>query len=328
MERRTFMTLVSGGLVAAALAAEAQPAGKVYRIGILGEKSSDPSEARLWQAFRLELGKRGWIEGKNILIESRWAEGNSARIPELAADLVRLRVDLIVTRGSIYVQGAKTATSSIPIVFTMHADPIRTGHVASLARPGGNITGLAIMMTDTNVKGLEMLISVVPKAKRIAVLWNPDAPSHTPGLKALEEAARPLQLQLQTVVARTGADLESAFSAMARAHAQAVLVLAFGPYVAERQRIAELAIRYRLPTFFGERDHVEAGGLMSYGPDRTDLVRRGAIYVDKILKGAKPADLPVEQPTKFELVINLKTAKALGLTIPQSVLQRADEIIQ
>ena len=315
-------------LVAAPFAAEAQPAARVYRVGLLGEKASDPSEARLWQAFRLELGKRGWIEGKNILIESRWAEGNSARIPELAADLVRLRVDVIVTRGSIYVQGAKTATSSIPIVFTMHADPVRTGHVASLARPGGNITGLAILMTELNVKGLEMLISAVPKAKRIAILWNPDAPSHTPGLRALEEAARPLQLQLQPVVARTGAELESAFSSMARAHAQAVLVLSFGPYMAERRRMAELALRHRLPTFFGWRDHVEAGGLMSYAADLSDLVRRGAIYVDKILRGAKPADLPVEQPTKFELVINAKTAKALGLTIPPSLLLQADQIIE
>ncbi len=300
----------------------------MYRVGILGEKASDSSEARLWQGFRAELGKRGWIEGQNIQIESRWAEGNSARLPELAADLVRLRMDVIVTRGSIYVQAAKTATSSIPIVFTIHADPILTGHVTSLARPGGNITGLTILMTDLNVKGLEMLIAVVPKAKRIAVLGSPDAPSYTPSLKALEEAARPFKLQLQAVVARTEADLESAFSAMARAHAQAVLVLGFGPYMGARQHVAELAIRHRLPTSFTWRDHVEAGGLMSYAPDHSDLIRRGAIYVDKILRGAKPADLPVEQATKFELVINLKTAKALGVTIPQSVLGRADQIIE
>jgi ABC-type uncharacterized transport system substrate-binding protein len=315
-------------LIAASFAAEAQPAGKVSRVGILGEKASDPSEARLWQAFRLELEKRGWIEGKNILIESRWHEGNSARLPALAVDLVRLRVDLIVTRGSTYVQAAKTATSSIPIVFTMHADPVRTGDVESLARPGGNITGLSVLFPELNVKGLELLISAVPKAKRIAVLWNPDTPSHPPALKALEEAARPFQLQLQSVVARTGADLESAFSAMTRAHAQAVLVLAFGPYVAARQRMAELALMHRLPTFFTFRDHVEAGGLMSYAPDHSDLLRRGAIYVDKILRGAKPADLPVEQPTKFEIAINLKTAKTLGITIPPSVLLRADQVIE
>jgi putative ABC transport system substrate-binding protein len=270
----------------------------------------------------------GWIEGRNILIESRWNEGDSARLPELAADLVRLRVDLIVTRGSTYVQGARTATSSIPIVFTMHADPVGTGHVVSLARPGGNITGLALLQTEINRKGFEILVSAVPMAKRIAVLWNPGTPSHTPGLKAVEESARTLRVQLQAVVARTGADLESAFSAMAREHAHAVMVLSFGPYTAARQFLAELAIKYRLPTMFAVRDHVEAGGLMSYGPDYSELVRRGAVYVDKILRGAKPADLPVEQPTKFELVINLKTAKALGLTIPPSVLGRADYVIE
>jgi putative tryptophan/tyrosine transport system substrate-binding protein len=230
-------------LVAASFAAEAQPAGKVYRLGILGEKASDVSEARLWQGFRDELGKRGWIDGKNILIESRWAEGNPARIPELAADLVRLRVDLIVTRGSIFVQAAKTATSSTPIVFTFHADPILSGHVTSLAKPGGNITGLTIMMPDLVAKGLEILISAVPQAKRIAVLGSPDMPSYTPTVKALEEAARPFQLRLQKVVARTVADLESAFSSMTRAHAQAVFVLGFGPYMAARQQVAELALR-------------------------------------------------------------------------------------
>ena len=318
----------AGGLLAAPLAADAQPAGKVYRVGILGESASDPSEARLWQTFRLGLRELGWIEGGNILIESRWNESDSARLPELAADLVRLRVDVIVTRGSTYVQGARRATSSIPIVFTMHADPVGSGHVASLARPGGNITGLALQQTEINRKGFDILTSAVPMAKRIAVLWNPGAPSHTPQLKAVEESARTLRVQLQTVVARTGADLESAFSAMAREHAHALLVLAFGPYIVERQRIAELAIRYRLPTMFNLRDHVEAGGLMSYGPDFNALVRRGAVYVDKILRGAKPADLPVEQPTKFDLVINLKTAKALGLTIPPSLLQRADQVIE
>ena len=311
-----------------AAVAQEYKAGKVYRVGILGESASDPSEARLWRTFRLGLRELGWIEGGNILIESRWNESDSARLPELAADLVRLRVDVIVTRGSTYVQGARRATSSIPIVFTMHADPVETGHVVSLARPGGNITGLALQQTEINRKGFEILISAVPMAKRIAVLWNPGTPSHTPGLKAVEESARTLRVQLQTVVARTGADLESAFSAMAREHAHALLVLAFGPYIVERQRIAELAIRYRLPTMFNLRDHVEAGGLMSYGPDFNALVRRGAVYVDEILRGAKPADLPVEQPSKFELVINLKTAKALGLTIPPSLLQRADQVIE
>ena len=315
-------------LVAAPFVATAQPLRRLYRLGLLGENSSDPSEARLWDGFRQELRNRGWIEGENILIESRWAEGNPARIPELARELVRLRVDVIVTRGSIYVRGAKTATSSIPIVFTMHAEPISTGHIASLAKPGGNITGLTILMPDLVVKGLEILISAIPHAKRIAVLGSPDMPSYAPTVKALEEAARRFQLRPQAVVARTAADLESAFSSMARTHAQAVFVLGFGPYMAARQQVAELALRHRLPTFFTWRDHVEAGGLMSYAPDQNDLVRRGAIYVDKILRGARPADLPVEQPTKFELTINSRTAKALGLTIPQSVMVRVDQVVE
>ena len=299
-------------LFSAPLAVEAQQPGKVYRVGILTNKASDPAEARLWQAFRSGLRERGWIEGQNILIEFRAAEGNTARLPELAAELVRLKVDLIVARSSQFVQPAKAGTSSIPIVFLVHADPEGTGHVASLARPGGNITGLANLQTDLAPKELELLISAVPVAKRIAVLWNPDTPSHTPGLKALEESARTLRVQLQAVAARTGAELAGAFSAMAHARAQGVLVLAGAVFIAERLRIAELAITHRLPTMLQARDFVEAGGLMSYAPNYDDLYRRGAIYVDKILKGAKPADLPVEQPTKFELVINLKTAKTFS----------------
>jgi putative ABC transport system substrate-binding protein len=326
--RRRFIGTLAGGLLVAPFAAEAQQAGKVYRVGILTDKASDPVEARLWQAFRLGLRELGWIEGRNILIEFREAEGNFARLPELAADLVRLKVDLILAKSSIYVQPAKAATSSIPIVFVTHADPEGTGHVASLARPGGNITGLSVLQTDLGPKGLELLISAVPAAKRIAVLWSPDQPSHTPGLKALEEAGRTLRVQLQAVGVRTGAELAGAFSAMARARTQAILVLASALFFAERQRVAELAITHRLPTMLQARDNVEAGGLMSYSPNYDDLYRRAAVYVDKILKGAKPADLPIEQPTKFELVINLKTANALGLTIPQSLLQRADEIIQ
>jgi putative tryptophan/tyrosine transport system substrate-binding protein len=315
------------GLTLAPLAVEAQQPGKVYRIGVLTNKASDPAEARLWQAFRSGLRERGWIEGQNILIEFRAAEGNTARLPELAADLVRLKVDLIVARSSTFVQAAKEATA-IPIVFLIHADPVGTGHVTSLARPGGNVTGLTAMMTDLAPKELELLISAVPVAKRIAVLWNPDTPSHTPALKAVEEAGRTLRVQVQAVGARTAAELEGAFTAMARARAQAVLVLGNPLFLGERQRVAELAIKRRLPTVFNLKDNVDAGGLMSYSPNYDDLYQRGAIYVDKILKGSKPADLPVEQATKFELVINLKTAKALGLTIPQSLLQRADEVIQ
>ena len=328
MPRRAFMAVIAGGLLAAPLAAEAQAAGRVYRIGILTNKASDPAESRQWQALRLGLKERGWIEGENFLIEIREAEGNSARLPEVAADLVRRKLDLIVTRGSLFTGALKTATSSIPIVFVGHADPVGSGHVASLARPGGNITGLAILQTEAGSKGLELLRSVVPAVTRIAVLWHPGTPSAVPGLKALEEPARMLRIELQPVGARSAAELEGAFSAMARAHAQAVLVLATPIFFGERQRLGELAIAHRLPTMFQVRDYAEAGGLMSYGADLADLYRRGAIHVDKILRGARPADLPIEQPTKFELVINHKTAKALGLTIPQSLLQRADQVIE
>ena len=310
------------------LAAGGQPAGKVYRIGILGDKALDANETRLWQAFRLGLRERGWNEGVNIRIEYRWVEGNAARLPELAADLVRLKLDLIATRGSFFTEALKGATSTIPIVVVAHADPVGTGHVASLARPGGNITGLAVLQTELGPKGLELLHSVVPAAARIAVLWHPGTPSAVPGLKALEEPARLLRLQLRPVGARTAEELEGAFSTMARDGAQGVLVFGTPPFITARQRLAELAIAHRLPTMFQGRPYVEAGGLMSYYPNHEDTWRRAAVYVDKILRGAKPADLPVEQATKLELVINRKTAKALGLTIPQAVLLRADEVIQ
>ena len=326
MERRAFLA-GAAALIAAPIAAEAQQAGKVYRIGVLGNKASDPAEAHLWQALRLGLRERGWVEGANMLIEHRWAEGNFARLPELAADLVRLKVDLIVARSSIWVQAAKEATTSIPIVFVVHADPVGLGHVASLAKPGGNITGLSEVGQDTEAKRLELLKTTDPRIIRVAVLWHPDTPAHPLRVKAVEEAGRTLRLQLQVVGARTGAELESAFSSMVRAR-HAVLVLASAFVLAERQRMAESAMRHRLPTMFLQREPVEAGGLMSYGPDQADLYRRGAIYIDKILKGARPADLPVEQATKFELVINLKTAKALGLTIPPSLLARADQVIE
>ena len=328
IERRTFMALVSGSLLAVPLVAEAQQAGKVYRVGILGDKASDSNETHLWQTFRAALRERGLNEGVNLQIEYRGVEGNYARLPEVAADLVQLKPDLIATRGSFFTGALKAATSSIPIVFVGHADPVGTGHVASLARPGGNITGMAVLQTELGPKGLELLHSGVPAAARISVLWHPGTPSAVPGLKALEEPARLLRLQLQPIGAQTAGELEGAFSTMARGGTQAVLVFSTPPFITARQRIAELAIAHRLPTMCQGRLFVEAGGLMSYYPNHEDVWRRAAVYVDKILKGAKPADLPVEQPTKFELVINLKTAKALGLTIPPSLLQRADEIIQ
>jgi putative ABC transport system substrate-binding protein len=328
VNRRAFLGTLTGGLLAAPLAAEAQPAGKVWRIGVLTNKASDVAESRQWQAFRLGLRERGWIEGENILIEFRGVEGNSARLPELAADLVRRKVDLIVTRGSLFTGAVKAATSSIPIVFIAHADPVGTGHVASLARPGGNVTGLAILQTELGAKALELLRSVVPAVTRIAVLWHSGTPSTVPGLKALEEPARMLRVELQPVGAQSSAEFEGAFAAMARGRAQALLVFATPIFFGERQRLGELAIAHRLPTMFQIRDYAEAGGLMSYGADLADLYRRAAIPVDKILKGAKPGDIPIEQPTKFELIINLRSAKALGLTIPPSLLQRADQVIE
>jgi len=328
VHRRAFLGTIAGSLLAVPIVAEGQQAGKVYRVGILGDKASDSNETHLWQTFRAALRERGLNEGVNLQIEYRGVEGNYARLPEVAADLVQLKPDLIATRGSFFTGALKAATSSIPIVFVGHADPVGTGHVASLARPGGNITGMAVLQTELGPKGLELLHSGVPAAVRISVLWHPGTPSAVPGLKALEEPARLLRLQLQPIGAQTAGELEGAFSTMARGGTQAVLVFSTPPFITARQRIAKLAIAHRLPTMCQGRLFVEAGGLMSYYPNHEDVWRRAAVYVDKILKGAKPADLPVEQPTKFELVINLKTAKALGLTIPPSLLQRADEIIQ
>jgi putative ABC transport system substrate-binding protein len=321
------ITVITVLMLIQPFAAGVQPAEKVRRVGILGVKASDPAEAGYYQAFRLGLRERGWTEGENISLEFRWTEGNSARLPRLVADLIRLKVDVILARSSIFVQPAKEATSAIPIVFVTHADPVASGHVASLARPGGNITGLSESAQDIEAKRLELLKAVNPRIKRVAVLWDPDTPSHPPRLNVVEEAGRTLRLQLQVLGVRTGAELEGAFSSMAREHAQAVLVLSSAFVLAERQRLTELAMRHRLPTMFGQREPVEAGGLMSYGPDFADLYRRGAIFVDKILRGARPADLPVEQPTKFILIFNRKTAKALGLTMPPALLLQADRII-
>jgi putative ABC transport system substrate-binding protein len=315
-------------MLAVPLVAGAQPAGMVHRIAIFGDKASDASERHLWEVFRDGLREHGWNEGANLQIEYRWAEGNADRLPALAAELVRLKPDVIATRGSLFTGALKAATSSIPIVFVGHADPVETGHVASLAKPGGNITGTAVLQTELGPKGLELLHAAVPAATRIAVLWHQGTPSAVPGLKALEAPARTLRLQLQPVGARSADELESAFSTMAKGGAQAALVFSTVPFITARQRIAELAIAHRLPTMFQGRLFVEAGGLMSYYPRHEDVWRRSAAHVDKILRGAKPADLPVEQPTKLEFVINTRAAKAIGLTIPPSVLARADQVIE
>jgi putative ABC transport system substrate-binding protein len=320
--RRTFLATV----VVAPLAARAQQPRKVYRIGFVWDSPAVWPHAL--EAFRQGLRDLGWVEGQNIVIEYRWAEGRFDRLPSLMQELVRLKVDLIVAPTSIYTGAAKRATSTIPIVFVSHADPIGSGHVASLARPGANATGLTIIMSETMAKSLELLKATIPGLTRIAVIWDPATPSHVPGLKAVEGAGRALGLRLQTLAVRSATEFDSAFSAIVQERAGAVLVLSTPVFMGGAKRLAELALTHKLPTMFGPREHVDAGGLLSYGPDRADLYRRAAAYVDKILKGANPADLPVQQATKFELVINLKTAKALGLTIPQSVLLRADQIIE
>jgi putative ABC transport system substrate-binding protein len=322
----TIPPCVAGGLLLTRLDAAAQQAGKVYRIGFLWDTPAVWPHAL--EAFRQGLRDLGWVEGQNLVVEYRWTEGRFDRLPSLVEELVRLKVDLIVAPTSIYTGAAKGATSTIPIVFASHADPIGSGHVASLAHPGTNATGLTVVMSETMAKSLELLKGTVPGLKRVAVIWDPATPSHRPGLKAVEDMGRALGLRLQAVAVRSATEFDAAFTAIVRERAGAVLVLSTPLFIGGAKRLAELALLHKLPTMFGPREHVEAGGLLSYSPDRADLYRRAATYVDKILKGATPADLPVQQATKFELVINLRTAKALGLTIPQSMLVRADQIIE
>jgi putative ABC transport system substrate-binding protein len=326
MNRRVFLGTLTGGLLAAPLAAETQTPGKVYRIGFLWDTPAVWPHAL--EAFRLGLRELGWIEGQNIVVEYRWVHGQFDRLPGLVEELVRLKVDLIVAPTSIYTGAAKRGTSTIPIVFASHADPIRSGHVASLARPGTNATGLTILMSETMAKSLELLKATIPGLTRVAVIWDPATPSHRPALKAVEDTGRAMGLRLQPLAVRSATEFDSAFSAIVREHAGALLVLSTPLFMGGAKRLAELALTHKLPTMFGPREHVEAGGLLSYSPDRADLYRRAAAYVDKILKGANPAELPVQQATKFELIVNLKTAKALGLTIPPSLLQRADQVIE
>jgi putative ABC transport system substrate-binding protein len=308
--------------------AAAQPAGKVPRVGYLIPGShSDPQRQRLLEAFRQGLRELGYVEGQNIAIESRWAEGKHDRLPALAADLVRSKVDVIVAQSGAATQAAQQATRTIPIVMSLSNDPVGSGLVASLARPGGNVTGLTIMVPDLAGKQFQLLKEVVPKLSRVALLTNPANPASARFLREAEAAARALGVRLQTLETRNPQEIDSAFAAMTRERAGALLILPDQIFVSQRRQIAELATKRRLPSVYGVGEYAEAGGLMAYGANHIDLVRRAATYVDKILKGAKPADLPVAQPTKFELVINLRTAKAIGLTIPPSLLQRADQII-
>ena len=315
-------------LLLAPLAAEAQPAGKVPRVAYLTPWSdSDPGRQRGLEAFRQGLRELGYVEGRNISIESWSAEGKDDRLPALAADLVRSKVDVIVAASGAATRAVQQTTRTIPIVMSLVADPVGSGLVASLARPGGNVTGLTIMAPDLMAKRLELLKEVVPKVSRVAFLTNPDNPASARFLREAEAAARALGVRLQTLEARNPQEIDSAFAVMTRERAGALLYPPDAIFFTQRRQVAELAAKGRLPSL-GTSDYPAAGGLMSYGPNIPDLERRAATFVDRILKGAKPGDLPVEQPTKFELVINLKTAKALGLTIPQSVLVRADEIIQ
>jgi putative ABC transport system substrate-binding protein len=326
--RRTFLGTLAGGLLAASRIVHAQPAGKVHRIGYLGSGSST-SSPHLPGAFRQGLRELGWIEGQNIVIEYRFADGRLDRLPALAAEVVGLKVDIIAASPAPAALAAKNATGTIPIVFTSVPDPVGLGLVASLARPGGNVTGLTYSV-GFNIfgKDLELLKEAAPKAQRVAVLSNPASPSQPLTMSEIRDAARSLGLQLLLVEARGPDDFDGAFAAMAKERVGALFVVTDPAFVPHRARLTELTAKNRLPSIFTQREDAEAGALMSYGPSLSDIYRRAATYVDKILKGAKPADLPVEQPTKFELVINLKTARAIGLTLPQSLVQRADEVIR
>jgi putative tryptophan/tyrosine transport system substrate-binding protein len=307
--------------------AAAQPPGKMPRIGVLRPGDALPSTTVVPQAFRERLRELGYLEGQNIAFEVRHGGGRLEKASELAAELVRLKVDVIVVGSFPLARAVKQATSTIPIV-SVSADPVGTGLAASVARPGGNLTGFSYMTPELSGKRLELLKETVPGLSRVAILWNPDNLHEPPALKQLELAARALAVELQSFEVRTPGELEAAFAAIGRARADALIVFENPLHVSHRSVIAELATKSRLPTMFEIRSFVEAGGLIAYGPRIVDMWRLAATYVDRILKGAKPADLPIEQPTKFELVINLNTARALSLTIPPSLLLRADHAIE
>ena len=327
MDRRTFLAGTGAVLLAAPLAAEAQPAGKVYCIGVLEPTSMALNAANL-DAFRKGLRELGYVEGRNMMIEYRSADGRSERFPDLAAELVRLKVDVILTRGTPAVMAAKNATGTIPVVMAASGDPVLSGVVSSLARPGGNVTGLSAVVVEVSGKRLELIREVAPGVSRVAALFNMSNPNDALQWKETETAAPTLRVQLQLLDVRKPGDFAGAFDAAVKGRAGALFVGLDALTWANHRPIVELAAKHRLPAIYGGREFVNAGGLIAYGVSYPHLYHRAASYVDKILKGAKPADLPIEQPTKFELVINLKTAKALGLTIPQSLLGRADEVIQ
>jgi ABC-type uncharacterized transport system substrate-binding protein len=315
-------------LLAALHAAEAQPPAKIPRIGILWFGSPVVGLSPHMEAFRQGLRELGYTEGQNIVIESRHAAMRPALLPDLAANLALSKVDVIVAAGDPAIHAARHVTSTIPIVMVAGADPVGSGLVTSLARPGGNLTGLSALSPELSGKRLQLLTEALPQVSRVAVLWNPADPAKALDLRETQATGQALGVQLQLLEVRGPEDFESAFAAMTRDRAEALITLGDPLTVSHRMRIVDLAAKSRLPTMYDVREFVEAGGLMAYGPSLADLFRRAAAYVDKILKGAKPGTLPVEQPMKFELIINLKTAKALGLTIPPSVLFLADQVIQ
>jgi ABC-type uncharacterized transport system substrate-binding protein len=328
MDRRTFLGTLVGGLLAVPIAAWAQQTGRVYRIVYLGN-SSPTLEAGLVDAFRQGLRNLNYVEGQNIVIEYRWAAGRNDRFPALVAEAVRLKADVILTSGTPATLAAKEGTRTIPIVIAAMGDPIGAGVVPSLARPGGNITGLASMSPEIDGKRLELLKELVPGVSRIAVLWNPTNPNNAARINHIQAAAKTLRLTLEPLVgARDSQDLDKGFAAIVAGRANALVVESDRALLAHQVQIVDFATRRRLPALYAYPEFVQAGGLVSYAPSYTAMFRRAAKYVDKILTGAKPGDLPVEQPTEFELVLNLKTAKALGLTIPQSLLLRADQVIE
>jgi len=327
MDRRTFLGVFAGGLLAAPFPAEAQQPGKVYRIGVL-EQGGLPGPNPVYEAFRQQLYQLGYIEGQNIVFDYRAAEGRAERLPDFAAELVRLKVDVIVAGGTLGPLAAKHATGTIPIVLAAAGDPVGTGLVASLAKPGGNVTGLSNHSAELTGKRLQLTKEVLPGLSRVAVLWNAANPIAELVFKETEAAARTLGVQVQSLEVRSSDDFENVLPAAVNGRAGALFVVDDPLVFRNRMRIADFAARNRLPATAFYKQFAEAGGLMTFGASLADLYRRAAIFVDKILKGAKPADLPVEQPTKYELVINLKTAKALGLTVPPSLLQRADQVIE
>ena len=325
MERRTFLAGTGTVLLAAPLAVEAQQARKVPRIGFLVFVSS---ESR-YRGFQEGLRELGYVEGQNIAIEFRSGDGSLERLNDLANELVRLQVDVIVAGSTIGAIAAKRATSTIPVVMANVADPVGAGLVSSLAKPGGNVTGLSTMGADISGKRLELIKEVVPRLRRLGVLWYPDSPSGVAAFKELKAAAQSLGVDVRSLGVRPPVpEIDKAFGTASNGRADALIALDDALIFNNRTQIIALAARYRLPSVYGYREFPDAGGLMAYGPSRHDMYRQAAAYVDKILKGAKPADLPVERPIKFEFVINLKTAKALGLTISPSLLARADEVIQ